>query len=86
MPEISRFFGIVIRMYFLDHGPPHFHASDGTEDAKLGIDPLVLLGGSLPPRSLKLVMKWATLHQRELLDNWWRLHSEKPALRIKPWE
>jgi hypothetical protein len=85
MPEISRFFGIVIRMYFLDHQPPHFHASYAEAEAQLRIQPLDLLSGALSPRALALVVEWATLHQAELQENR-RLHSDEPPLRIPPLE
>jgi len=83
---ISRFLGIVIRMYFLDHDPPHFHASYGGVVARVAIVPPVLLNGKLPPRVLALIFEWAKLHQAELLDNWHRLHSDRPPYRIDPLE
>jgi hypothetical protein len=86
MPEISRFFGIVIRMYFFDHDPPHFHAIYGEAEAKVRIAPFGLLAGSLPPRVLALVLEWATLHEEELMRNWRRLHHDEPPLRIAPLE
>ena len=86
MPEISRFLGIVIRMYFFDHEPPHFHASYGDTEAQVRIDPIGLLGGELPPRALALVVEWATLHKAELHENWRRLHSDEPPQRIAPLE
>ena len=86
MPEISRFFGIVIRMYFFDHAPPHFHADHGDLMAKLRIDPVGLLDGDLPPRTLALVVEWAKIHQDELMDNWRRLHEDEPPQRIAPLE
>ena len=86
MPEISRFFGIVIRMYFLDHEPPHFHAFYVGAEAQIRISPVGLLSGHLPPRVLALVSEWATLHQVALLDNWRRLHADAPALKIPPLE
>lgn len=61
MPEICRFFGIVIRMYFLDHAPPHFHASYSGSEAQVQIQPIGLLSGRLTPRALALVVEWATL-------------------------
>ena len=70
MPEISRFFGIVIAMYYDDHAPPHFHAINGSEKAEIRIDPLGVLKGRLSPRALSLVMEWAALHQAELLEDW----------------
>ncbi len=86
MPEISRFFGIVIRMYFNDHDPPHFHASYAGAEAQIRIAPLGLLNGALPPRALALVVEWASVHERRLLDNWRRLHSDQPPERIAPLE
>lgn len=86
MPEVSRFFGIVIRMYFLDHDPPHFHASYGGAEARLQIDPFRLVGGNIPPRALALVREWTRLHRMELLDNWRRLQSDEPPERIAPLE
>ena len=64
MPEVSRFFGIVIRMYFDDHNPPHFHAFYGEDEAQIGLDPIALLNGTLPNRAVSMVFEWATLHQR----------------------
>ena len=84
MPEISRFFGIVIRMYFDDHNPPHFHAFYADGEARFGIRPIELLDGALPNRALSMVFEWAALHQQELLDNWERLHTDQPPQRITP--
>jgi hypothetical protein len=86
MPEISRFLGIVIRMYFFDHEPPHFHATYGGAEAQITISPIGVLGGGLPPRVLALVVEWGKLHQVELLDNWRRLHNDQPPRRIAPLE
>jgi hypothetical protein len=86
MPEICRFLGIVIRMYFFDHEPPHFHASYGGTEAQVRIRPVGLLDGSLPPRVLALVVEWASLHEVELFENWRRLHADEPAIRIAPLE
>ena len=63
MPEIIRFFGIIIAMFYNDHAPPHFHARYGEQRAIIGIDSLTVLGGRLSPRVLGLVMEWASLHQ-----------------------
>lgn len=84
MPEVSRFFGISIRMYFDDHNPPHFHAIYGGAEAEFGIDPLTVLRGQFPRRALGMVLEWAASHQQELLDNWDRLHHEEAAQRIDP--
>ena len=67
MPEISRFYGIVIRMYFADHNPPHFHAVYGEHQAEFHIFTLEVIRGSLPDKANKLVIKWATLHRNELV-------------------
>jgi hypothetical protein len=65
MPEISRFYGIVIAMYYNDHGTPHFHARYGSSKIKIQIDPLTIVAGSLPPRALSLVIEWAAMHRQE---------------------
>ena len=70
MPEVSRFFGISVRMYFDDHNPPHLHAIYAGAEVEIGIDPLTVLRGRFPRRALGMVLEWAALHQRELLDNW----------------
>ena len=57
MPEISRFLGIVIWMYFLDHDPPHFHATYAGAEAQIRIRPVGVLGGRLPPRALAFVVE-----------------------------
>ena len=70
MPEISRFFGIVIAMYYNDHQPPHFHALYAEHEARISIDSLELLRGSLPRRAMALVLEWAALHRDELRADW----------------
>ena len=86
MPEISRFFGIVIRMYFDDHNPPHIHASYAGSEAQFGIEPITILEGAIPSRAASMVLEWAALHQRELMENWRRLHNAQPVESIKPLE
>jgi hypothetical protein len=86
VPEISRFFGIVIRMYFLDHDPPHFHATYGEAEALVRITPRSVIRGSLPPRALALVMEWASIRQEALLANWHRLRHDQLPDRIAPLE
>ena len=86
MPETSRFFGIIIRMYFNDHDPAHFHAIYGDDEAVVGIDPIQLKFGRLPPRAFSLVVEWAGLHQRELLENWQALRSGQLPSKISPLE
>jgi len=70
MPTISRFFGIVIAMYFDDHVPPHFHARHSDGAAKIRIDTLEVIDSTLGRRQLRLVLAWAELHQAGLLENW----------------
>jgi hypothetical protein len=70
MPEISRFFGIVITMNYEDHAPPHFHVRYGDQKALVAIDTLSILAGRLSPRTLALVVEWAAMHRLELQRNW----------------
>lgn len=84
MPEICRFYGIIIRMFHNDHNPPHFHAVYGEHVAELEIRSLSVLVGHLPPRALGLVKEWASQHQDELLDNWNYARAQKPLRRIEP--
>jgi hypothetical protein len=86
MPEISRFLGVVVHMYLLDHPPPHFHARYGDWSSQVGIAPARLLRGRLPPRVLALVVEWATLHEAELEANWRRLQTDEPPRKIAPLE
>lgn len=87
MPELSRFFGIIVRMYMEAGGPhhiPHFHAYYQNGIAVFGIEPVELLGGELPRRQQRLVEAWAELHQNELMDDWRRLQSGQLPLPIEP--
>jgi hypothetical protein len=86
MPEISRFLGIVIAMFYNDHEPPHFHVRYGDRRAIVALDTLVLLEGSLPPRVLGLVMEWAALHKMELTENWNRARRQIPLNAVEPLE
>jgi hypothetical protein len=86
MPEISRFFGIIIAMFYNDHPPPHFHVRYGGQRAVIGIEDLALLDGDLSPRVLGLVIEWAALHRPELLDNWNRARAQTPLNRVEPLE
>ncbi|MGD0137279.1 MAG: DUF4160 domain-containing protein [Tepidisphaeraceae bacterium] len=84
MPEISRFFGIIIAMYYNDHEPPHFHARYGSQKAKILIDPPMLIAGDLPPRALGMVMEWAALHRTELRENFSAAIERRPTRKIEP--
>lgn len=84
MPEISRFYGIVIRMYFADHDPPHFHAQYGEHEVLIDIRTNAILAGQLPKRALGLVSEWATLHQNELMADWERARVHETLVPIDP--
>lgn len=85
MPEISRFLGIVIGMFFSEHGLPHFHAVYGEHKITVEIESGTVQG-DFPPRALRLVLEWSQLHQQELLDNWERARQHQPLERIAPLE
>jgi hypothetical protein len=63
MPEVSRFYGIVIKIFYDDHNPPHFHAEYGEHEVLVNINTLAVLGGGLPARALGMVTEWASLRQ-----------------------
>jgi hypothetical protein len=86
VPEISRFFGIVVGMYYDDHEPPHFHVRYGGQKAVIAIRTLQVLEGRLSPRALGMVMEWAALHQAELLENWGLARKQDPLRKIRPLE
>lgn len=86
MPEISRFFGIVITMHYNEHPPSHFHVRYSGQKAIIAIPSLTLLRGSLSPRVFGMVMEWATLHQSELMDNWELARQQAPLQKIAPLE
>lgn len=85
MPAISSFYGIVIRMFYNDHAPPHFHAYYGDQEAQIAIKTGGVLRGGLPQRALKLVEAWRLLRQDELLENWARAEARprQPMEAIK---
>lgn len=70
MPELARFHGIVIRMHWREHPPPHFHVKYADEEAQIDIDTLAIIEGSLSRRTLKSVRIWGLQHQKELLEAW----------------
>jgi hypothetical protein len=86
VPEICRFFGIIIAMFFEDHQPPHFHARYGEYKVTIKIGDLSILEGSLPPRALGLVMEWASSRQDELTKNWELAQTYQPLKKIRPLE
>ena len=87
MPELSRFFGIIIRMYWEANAPhhnPHFHAYYQNDVAVFSIDPVESIAGSLPRRQQRLVEAWAELHQQELLNDWALLQAGQIPVPIDP--
>jgi phosphomannomutase len=86
MPEISRFLGIVIAMFYDDHNPPHFHARYGSNKVEIDIRTLAVLAGHFPPKALGLVMEWASLHQHELMQDWELARQQAELKKIAPLE
>jgi len=84
MPEVCRFFGIIIRMYFDEHVPPHFHAIYGDEQVLIHIENMSIIAGFLSPRALGLVVEWASLHKSELLQEWELAEAKQPLFEIDP--
>ena len=87
MPELARFFGIIIRMYAepgAPHHRPHFHAYYQNHTAVYSIDPVEMLSGTLPRRQQRLVEAWVELHRGELLENWERLQAGQLPYKIAP--
>jgi hypothetical protein len=87
MPELSRFFGIIIRMYMevgAPHHVSHFHAYYQNDAAVFSLEPIDLIAGELPRKQRRLVEAWAELHQQELLDAWNRLQSGQLPDPINP--
>ena len=85
MPEIPRFLGIVVRMYYRDHAPPHFHAEYGDHEVTVEIA-TGLVSGRFPRRALNAVLDWYAMHQEELLENWDLARQELPLQPIEPLE
>ena len=86
MPEISRFFGIVIAMYYNDHAPPHFHARYGESEIRINIENGQILSGEFPPRAKNLVLEWLELNRDKLIEDWELAEQRKPLKMIEPLE
>lgn len=84
MPEVSRFLGIIIRFYYNDHMPAHFHADYGEYQAQIAIGTHTVLNGTLPGRVLGLVQEWAELHRDELAQCWDQARHGQVPNKIKP--
>ena len=85
MPEISRFYGIIITTYFPDHNPPHFHAKYNEFRAIIEIATGKTMG-TMPRHASKMIEEWRNSHKEELFDNWSRMENSKPLNTIKPLE
>lgn len=77
MPVIARFYGIMIKMYFKDHGVPHFHALYGEYNGVFEIHSLEMIEGDLPNRAQKLVKEWAAMYKGDLLEMWEKQQFKK---------
>jgi hypothetical protein len=86
VPEISRFFGIVVATYYKEHGIPHFHAKYGGQTGVFSISELKLIEGRLPKRVIALVLEWAFEHRDELMEDWQLAMAKKPLRKIPPLE
>lgn len=84
MPEISRFFGIVIAMYYNDHSPPHFHARFAEYEARICIETGAILSGELPKKVQSRVNRWLNLHRDELMEDWRLALQRRPLVKIDP--
>jgi len=85
MPEISRFLGIVIAMFYRDHPPPHFHAIYGEYEITVEIESGIV-NGRFPKRALGFVLEWLDLHKDALLENWHLAEERRPLKKISPLE
>ena len=84
MPEICRFFGIVVKMYYDDHTPPHFHVYYQNFKATFSIHTGQMIDGNFPPKQSVFVTAWTLLHEKELMANWKALVSGKEAEKVNP--
>lgn len=84
MPTISRFYGILIQMYFGDHAPPHFHALYAEFEALIDIQTFEVIRGDLPARAKSLVLEWAQTHREELRKDWELCVQNQTPLKILP--
>jgi Domain of unknown function (DUF4160) len=84
MPEISRFFGSIIRMYWTDHGPPHFHARYADHRCSIDIVTLSILSGHLPRRAMALTLERAVMHREALMEDWQLCAANQSPKRIPP--
>jgi hypothetical protein len=86
VPIISVFFGIVIRMFYKEHEPAHFHADYQGQQGKFDLDGEPIVGNVESGTALRLIAEWARLHRAELLANWEKMRAGQPLDRIQPLE
>lgn len=86
MPELSRFYGIIIRMFHGDHPPPHFHAVYQGDEIKVNINTLEVIEGNMSRRAQALVLEWTTLHREELRRAWELASTNQEPFKIPPLE
>jgi len=86
MPELSRFYGIIVRMFYGDHPPPHFHAVYQNEEIKVDIITLEIIEGAMSRRAQALVLEWAALHRVELRRAWELASCHQEPSKIPPLE
>jgi hypothetical protein len=84
MPQISYFLGVIIRMFYRDHNPPHFHAVYADFECIIDMEKNEIIGGELPPRVLGIVTEWSAIHKAELMDNWERARQQEILKDIAP--
>ena len=84
MPEISRFLGIIIMIFYKDHSPPHFHAKYSDKAGIFSISDLKMLEGNLPPKVISLIIEWAEMHKNELMIHWELAQKGSPLKKIEP--
>jgi len=86
MPTISTFYGILIQMFWGDHAPPHFHALYAEYEVLIDIRTLEVMKGTMPRRALALILEWASLHRKELQEDWILCETNQSLKKISPLE
>lgn len=86
MPEVCRFLGMIIAMFYREHNPPHFHVRYNEYKAAISINDLAILEGKLPPKVLGLVIEWASINQEALKANWELAQKRAELKKIPPLE
>lgn len=84
MPEVSRFFGIVVRMFYDDHDPPHIHVEYSGQKAKVDFQGNIILGGLKSRTAVRLIREWIDIHTKELEEDWELAKNSREIRRIEP--